>query len=189
MSYDPQHYRFCRQIPEGDDRERMICSDCGWIHYENPKIIVGAVATWQGRFLLCKRGIEPRQGYWTIPAGFMELRETAEQGAAREAWEEARTRLRIGSLLGLYSIPRAGQVHMIYRAEMLSSEFAAGSESLEVRLFTWEEIPWQDLAFLSNHWALKHFQEAREWTSFPPFGVPAADVATVACREQNCTRK
>ncbi len=174
--------RFCKQVPEGDDRERLICTDCGWIHYENPKIIVGAVATWDDRILLCRRGIEPRKGFWTIPAGFMELCETSEEGAAREAWEEAGVKLEVETLLGLYSIPRAGQVHMIYRARMLSPEFAAGIESLEVQLFRWEEIPWEDLAFLSNRWALHHYQQSREQQTFPPFGVPAEDQAIVAKR-------
>ncbi|MCA8982521.1 MAG: NUDIX hydrolase [Planctomycetaceae bacterium] len=182
MSNDCVNHRFCKQIPEGDDRERMICTDCGWIHYENPKIIVGAVATWEDRLLLCRRGIEPRKGYWTIPAGFMELCETAEQGAAREAWEEARARLKIGNLLGLYSIPRAAQVHMIYRARMLTPDFGPGPESLEVKLVAWEDIPWEDLAFLSNHWALRHFHLARDWDDFPPFSVPEEDVEKVAIR-------
>lgn len=177
---DEQPNKFCKQVPDGDDRERLVCGDCGWIHYENPKIIVGAVATWEDQLLLCRRAIEPRRGYWTIPAGFMELCETAEQGAAREAWEEARADLEIGALLGVYSIPRAHQVHMIYRAKMRTPEFAPGQESLEVKLVNWEDIPWDDLAFLSNHWALKHFDQAREWDRFPPFGVPEEDIPTVS---------
>ena len=180
MSQAGSEHRFCKRVPDGDDRERLICDDCGWIHYENPKIIVGVVATWEEKILLCRRGIEPRQGFWTIPAGFMELCETAEQGAAREAREEACAELEIDCLLGIYSIPRAGQVHLIYRGRMLTPDYAAGLESLDVGLFTWDEIPWSELAFLSNHWALNHFDQAREWTQFPPFGVPKADIATVA---------
>jgi len=182
MSQADSENRFCKRIPEGDDRERLICDDCGWIHYENPKIIVGVVATWEEKILLCRRAIEPRHGFWTIPAGFMELCETAEQGAAREAREEACVELEIDCLLGIYSIPRAGQVHLIYRGQMVSPDYAAGLESLDVALFAWEDIPWDELAFLSNHWALRHFDQAREWTSFPPFGVPPEDVATVATR-------
>ncbi|WP_296461651.1 NUDIX hydrolase [Rubinisphaera sp.] len=179
VSYHPPKH-FEKKIPAGDDRTRLVCNQCEWVHYENPKIIVGLVPIYKDKILLCNRAIDPRQGYWTIPAGFMELKETAEAGAKREAWEEARVQVEINALLGVYSIPRAGQVHLIYRAIMDKPEFAAGPESHDVRLFAWEEIPWDNLAFLSNHWALNHYYESREWDSFAPFGVPSEDVEEVA---------
>ena len=171
---------FCRQVPPGDDRERLVCNNCGWVHYENPKIIVGAVVTSGDKILLCKRAIEPRIGYWTIPAGFMELAETAEQGAAREAWEEANAKIEIDTLLAVYSIPRANQVHLIYRAALIGTDFAPGIESEEVRLFDWNEIPWNELAFISNRWALNQYDQSRTLQSFPAFGVPPEDVKTVS---------
>ncbi|TAN56951.1 MAG: NUDIX domain-containing protein, partial [Magnetospirillum sp.] len=106
-----------RTIPAGDDRERLVCGDCGFVLYDNPKIIVGAVCTWQDRYLLVRRAIEPRLGFWTMPIGYMELGETTEQGALREVWEEACARAEITGLLSVFSIPEISQVHMIYRAE------------------------------------------------------------------------
>ncbi|HZB92167.1 MAG TPA: NUDIX hydrolase, partial [Stellaceae bacterium] len=134
-------------IPEGDNRERMVCPDCGFINYENPKIVVGAVCLWQERVLLCRRAINPRRGFWTLPAGFLELQESTPAGAMREAWEEAQAKIVIDGLLAIYDIPRISQVQIIYRAHLEAPEFAAGAESLEVKLFTWDEIPWEDLAF------------------------------------------
>src|SRR5690606_12096122 len=117
VTYDPTAgYPFRRTVPPGDDRERHVCADCGWIHYVNPRIVVGSVCTYEGRFLLCRRDIEPRRGYWTLPAGFLEEGESAEAGAAREALEEANARLAIDALLGVYSIPRISQVQLMYRA-------------------------------------------------------------------------
>lgn len=154
---------FFRTVPDGDNRDRSVCQDCGYIDYHNPKIIVGAVATWhdgaEEKVLLCKRAIEPRIGYWTIPAGFMELNESTADGAARETWEEAQARINIDSLLGVYDIPHIGQVYMIYRAKMASRDFGPGEESLEVDLFSWDAIPWDDLAFPSVRWALKHYRD------------------------------
>ncbi len=142
-------------IPEGDNRTRLVCPDCGYIEYSNPKIVVGAVCLWQDRVLLCQRAIEPRLGRWTIPAGFMELGETTSEGAAREVWEEARARVVIEGLVGIYEIPRISQVHVIYRAPLSEAGFAPGEESLAVRLYAWSEIPWDDLAFPSVRWALE----------------------------------
>ena len=171
---------FRHKIPPGDDRERLVCSGCGWVHYENPKIIVGAVPIWKEQVLLCKRAIEPRRGYWTIPAGFMELNETAEQGAAREAWEEANAEIEIDTLLAVYSIPRANQVHLIFRAQLINPVFSPGIESEDVRLFHWSEIPWDDLAFISNRWALKQYKQSRDLKTFPAFGVPKEDIRAVS---------
>jgi ADP-ribose pyrophosphatase YjhB (NUDIX family) len=162
-----------RMIPEGDDRERLVCGDCGFVFYENPKVIVGAVCTWGDRYLLCKRAIEPRRGYWTMPVGYMELGETTEQGALREVWEEARASARIDGLLAVYSIPEISQVHMIYRARMLSPDFAAGPESLEVGLFRWDEVPWDDLAYPNVRWSMEYDREVRGRAEFPPRGRPA----------------
>lgn len=163
---------FVRRIPDGDNLERDVCARCGHIHYVNPKIVVGSVCSWHGRILLCRRAIEPRLGFWTIPAGYMEERETPAQGAAREAWEEALTRIEIDRLLAIYAVPRISQVQLIFRAKLSSAEFGAGSESLEVKLFAWEEIPWGELAFPSVLWALKHFQQTQNDSDFAPFGNP-----------------
>ncbi|MCZ8123459.1 MAG: NUDIX hydrolase [Magnetospirillum sp.] len=150
-----------RAVPDGDTRERLICGDCGFVHYDNPKIVVGAVAIWDERVLMCKRAIEPARGRWTIPAGYMELGETAEQGAAREALEEACARLEMGPLIGVYSIPRIGQVQLIYRARLVDGAFAAGTESLDAALYAWDEIPWDEIAFPTVRWALEDWRATR----------------------------
>ncbi|MBM3572884.1 MAG: NUDIX domain-containing protein [Alphaproteobacteria bacterium] len=163
-----------RKVPEGDSRERLVCADCGFINYVNPKIVVGAVCAWQDKILLCRRAINPRKGYWTLPAGFLEESETTEAGAQREAWEEARARIELDGVLGVYSIPRLSQVQIIYRAKLLSPEIAAGPESLDVGLFLWNDIPWPDIAFPSVHWALDHFRQSRDRSHFPARGNPVA---------------
>jgi ADP-ribose pyrophosphatase YjhB (NUDIX family) len=160
-----------RSVPEGDDRERLVCGDCGFILYENPKVIVGAVCTWEDRYLLVKRAIEPRLGTWTMPIGYMELNETTEQGALREVWEEARAVAEVDGLLAVFSFPQISQVHMIYRARMVSPEFAAGPESLDARLFTWDEIPWDGLAYANVRMALDYEREVRGRGGFPPIGL------------------
>lgn len=153
---------FVRQVPDGDSVERLVCAGCGFVHYENPKVVVGAVVTWEDRFLLCRRAIHPRRDFWTLPAGYMEMHETSAEGAMREAWEEAQARIAIDGLLAVYDIPRIGQVQLIYRARLNEPAFAAGPESLDVRLFAWDEIPWNQLAFPSVRWALHHHREARD---------------------------
>lgn len=160
------------QIPEGDDRLRLVCPDCGFIKYDNPKIVVGAICTWEDRILMCKRAIEPRLGYWTIPAGYLEINESTEEGALREAREEAGAELRLDALLAVYNIPRISQVQLIYRAELLSEAIFAGVESQEVGLFTADEIPWRDLAFPSVRWALTQYAEVKDTTVFAPFTNP-----------------
>lgn len=147
--------RFCstcgqpitQRVPDGDTRERDCCDSCGTIHYVNPRPVVGTVPAWKDQVLLCKRAIEPRLGYWTLPAGFMEIGETSGQGAVRETIEEAGARIALGPLYTMIDVPHAEQVHIFYRAQLLDLNFSAGVESLEVRLFTEAQIPWQDLAF------------------------------------------
>ncbi len=163
---------FEQKTPIGDDRERAVCATCGFIDYKNPKIVVGSVASWEGKILLCRRAIEPRKGFWTIPAGYLELHESAEEGALREAWEEARARLELDRLMAVYSVPRISQVQLMYRARLLSEETAAGPESLEVALFDWADVPWPELAFPSVGWALRHYREVLGKTDFPPFANP-----------------
>ena len=162
---------FVEKVPDGDNRTRLVCPDCGYIEYANPKIVVGAVCWWETSILLCKRAIGPSLGLWTIPAGFMELGETTSQGAAREVWEEAQTRVVIEDLVGLYEIPDINQVNIIYRAAMTSSDFAPGDESEAVGLFAWKDIPWEQLAFPSVRWSLERFHAGdgpSVFTALPP---------------------
>ncbi|KZD01891.1 NUDIX hydrolase [Oceanibaculum pacificum] len=160
------------RIPDGDNRPRLVCDECGFIHYENPKIVVGAVCLHEDKLLLCRRAIHPRRGYWTLPAGYLELNESTEAGAAREAREEALAEIAIDRLLAVYSIPRISQVQLIYRARLARPDFGVGEESLEVALFGWDDIPWDDIAFPSVHWALAHYRETAHLADFPPFGNP-----------------
>jgi ADP-ribose pyrophosphatase YjhB (NUDIX family) len=147
---------FTRRQPEGDTHSRHVCDHCGFINYQNPKIVVGSVVRHEGKILLCRRAIEPRRGFWTIPAGYLEMHETPEDGARREAREEAGAELALGGLLAVYTVPRLSQVQLIYRATLATGEYFAGEESLEVGLFGLDEIPWADIAFPTVHWALKH---------------------------------
>jgi ADP-ribose pyrophosphatase YjhB (NUDIX family) len=149
--------RVVLKVPEGDFLPRHVCDNCGTIHYQNPKLVVGSVPTWEGKILLCKRGIEPRLGFWTIPAGFMENDETLEAGAAREASEEARIDVEIGSLLLLANVTHARQVHVFFRSRMRTPDFGVTHESLEVKLVDERDIPWDLLAFPSTAAALRHF--------------------------------
>jgi len=157
-----------RAIPPGDDRERLTCPDCGFVAYENPKMVAGSVVSVDGRIMLCRRAIEPRHGYWTLPAGFLELHETPEEGAMREAWEEARAKIAIDALLAVYSVPRISQVQLIYRATLAEPGFEAGPESLEVALFDWADIPWDELAFPSVKWALDEYRTRLGQDVFAP---------------------
>jgi len=154
-------HRVVLKVPEGDFLPRHLCENCGVIHYLNPKVVVGSVPEYEGRILICRRGIEPRIGYWTIPAGFMENDETLEAGAAREAVEEARIQVEIGSLLLLANVTSARQVHVFFRSRMLTPHFATTHESTEVKLVEEREIPWDDLAFPSTEYALRRYVEDR----------------------------
>jgi ADP-ribose pyrophosphatase YjhB (NUDIX family) len=157
---------FSLKVPEGDNRSRRVCDSCGFVDYVNPRIVVGAVCTWEERVLLCRRAIEPRRGLWTVPAGFLEEGEAVEAGARREAWEEARAEIEIDGLLGVYSVPRISQVQMMFRARLVSPAVAAGEESLEVRLYEWSAIPWDILAFPTVVWALRDFDAVRGQSVF-----------------------
>ncbi|MDY6978951.1 MAG: NUDIX hydrolase [Pseudomonadota bacterium] len=157
------------RIPEGDNRLRYVCDQCQTIHYHNPKIVAGTLPVWEDKVLLCKRAIEPRYGTWTLPAGFMELGETMEQAALRESEEEACANVEIDHIYTLISLPHVNQVYVLYRARLLDLDFAAGEESLEVRLFDEAEIPWQELAFRTIHYTLERFFDDRRQGSFPVY--------------------
>jgi len=156
------------KVPEGDHLPRNVCPSCGTIHYENPRIVVGCVVEYEGLILLCRRAIEPRRGFWTFPAGFLENGETLEAGAARESQEEALARVTIDSLLAVVNIPEAHQVHIFFRAHMVDGEFGAGPESLESKLVTTAQIPWDEIAFPSTRFALERFLADRAMGSDRP---------------------
>jgi ADP-ribose pyrophosphatase YjhB (NUDIX family) len=146
---------FVRQIPEGDTKERDVCARCGFIDYHNPRIVTGAVVAHGGEVLLCRRAIEPQAGFWTLPAGFLEAHEQPEEGVLREVFEEARAQVVLLGLIGIYTVKRISQVQMFFRARFAGEpEFAAGDETLEAKLFAWEDIPWDEIAFPSVTWAL-----------------------------------
>ena len=149
-------------VPEGEHLPRHVCTQCRTIHYQNPKLVVGCVPDYQGRLLICRRAIEPRRGYWTVPAGFMENGETLQQAAARESQEEALADVEIGSLLTVVHVLHAHQVHVFFRAKLTSSAFGAGPESLDARLIDHRDIPWDELAFPSTRFALESFLADRE---------------------------
>lgn len=147
------------RTPPGDTLPRHVCDDCGEIHYVNPKIVVGAIPEWEDRILLCRRAIEPRLGYWTLPAGFMENAETTAAAAARETLEEACARIAVGEMFSLINVPHISQVHIVYRAQLLDLDFKPGEESLEVALFAEGEIPWNDIAFRTISLTLRRYYE------------------------------
>jgi ADP-ribose pyrophosphatase YjhB (NUDIX family) len=149
------------RVPPGDNRPRAVCTACGSIHYENPRIVVGCVPEWQGRILLCQRAIAPRRGFWTTPAGFFEIGETLQNAAARESLEEALIRVQIGSLLAITHVLHAAQVHITFRARMLDGEFGVGAETLQAGLYDESEIPWDQIAFPSISFALRCYFEDR----------------------------
>jgi ADP-ribose pyrophosphatase YjhB (NUDIX family) len=161
----PRAQKFCsqcgnvlaRRIPDDDNRVRDLCDHCGAIHYQNPRMVLGTVPMWGDQILLCRRAIEPRHGYWTLPAGFMELGETTEEGAARETREEAGATFTMGPLFSMIDIPHVDQVHIFYLATLTSDHFDPGPESLEAQLFSEADIPWDDLAFRSISTTLRLF--------------------------------
>ncbi|MDA7948110.1 MAG: NUDIX hydrolase [Hyphomicrobiaceae bacterium] len=170
---------FTRTVPDGDTHERDVCGKCGFIHYQNPKVVVGSVVQHDGKILLCRRAIEPRSGFWTIPAGYLELGETAAEGAMREAEEEACAEIVIDAVLAVYTIARIGQVQVMHTARLASPKFKPGPESTEVALFAWDDIPWDDLAFPSVHWVLNHFREVEGKGTFPAFTNPPGETGNM----------
>jgi ADP-ribose pyrophosphatase YjhB (NUDIX family) len=154
------------RIPEGDSRIRHVCPACGAIHYQNPRMIVGTLPVWNDEVLLCRRAIEPRHGYWTLPAGFMENGESATDGAIRETLEEASARVEVIAPYTMVSVPFIDQIHLLFRARLVDLDFAPGSESLEVRLFPERDIPWDALAFRSVALTLETFFRERRTGHF-----------------------
>ena len=155
-----------QRVPPGDTLPRWVCDNCGEIHYQNPKLVVGTIPEHEGKLLLCRRAIEPRYGYWTLPAGFMENDETAWQAALRETLEEAGATIEIGEPFSLISVPRVNQVHLFYRARLRNLEFKPGEETLEVALVEEAAIPWTDIAFRTVGLTLKLWLEDRRRGSF-----------------------
>lgn len=155
------------RVPAGDSRPRFLCEHCETVHYQNPRVVTGCLVTWHDRVLLCKRNIEPRRGYWTLPAGFLENGETAEAGAIRETWEEARARVEVDDLYTLFSLPHISQIYMFFRGRLVAPEYAAGEESQAVELFGEDEIPWDELAFPVVRQTLEHFFADRQRQEFP----------------------
>jgi len=178
-------FRFCKacgnaveyRVPPGDNAQRAVCTVCATVHYENPLNVVGTLPVWRDQVLLCRRAIEPRRGLWTLPAGFLELGETLEQGALRETQEEAGARVRLQGLYSLLSLARVGQVHLFYRAELTDTAFAPGEESLEVALFREDEIPWDTLAFRTVSQTLRWYFEDRRAGPDAQFALRVADIA------------
>jgi len=150
-----------RRIPPGDNLPRYVCDACSTIHYQNPRMVVGCIPEWEGRILLCRRAIEPRHGYWTLPAGFMENEETLAQAALRETLEEANARVELHDVYSVLSVPHVSQVHVFYRARLLDLDFRPGAESLEVRLFEEAEVPWDQLAFRTVTTTLRRYYADR----------------------------
>ena len=148
-------------IPPGDNRPRHCCRSCNTIHYQNPRMVLGTVPTWGEKVLLCKRAIEPRYGYWTLPAGFMENGESTAEGATRETIEEAGARIALGEPFSILDVPQVEQVHMFFRAALVDPDFDPGPESLEARLFSEDEIPWDSLAFRTVTLTLRWFFQDR----------------------------
>lgn len=157
--------KFCSQcgaavvfrVPEGDNRKRFLCESCGTIHYQNPRIITGCLAIWEDQVLLCKRSIQPRRGFWTLPAGFLENGETARAGAARETWEEAQAKVANTELYTMFSLPHISQIYLFYRAQLVDGVFAPGGETEAVSLFHEADVPWDELAFPVIRDTLQHY--------------------------------
>jgi len=146
-----------QRVPPGDTLPRWVCDQCGEIHYQNPRLVVGSIPEYQGKLLLCRRAIEPRYGYWTLPAGFMENAETTAQAALRETLEESGARIELGAPFSMISVPHVNQVHLFYLARVLELDFKPGEESLEVALWEEADIPWKQIAFRTVGLTLKHW--------------------------------
>ncbi len=166
---------FSRSVPPGGTHERDIRGTCGFVHYVNPKVVTGSIVRRDGLMPLCRRAIEPRRGFWTLPAGFMELGETVEAAARREAREEANAEIVIGRLFAVNTIPHLAQVQVMYLAHLAVPDVSAGPESLEVKFMGWDEIPWADLAFPSVRWALEQYRSVEVRSDFAPFSNPPGE--------------
>jgi ADP-ribose pyrophosphatase YjhB (NUDIX family) len=179
MSSRIRHCRRCgaaveRRVPADDNRERAVCPACDEIHYENPLNVVGTVPVWNDQVLLCRRAIEPRYGLWTLPAGFLELGESTSEGAMRETDEEAGARIELQGLFSMLNVVRVGQVHLFYRARMLDTSLNPGSETLEARLFSESQVPWEEIAFRTVRQTLElYFEDRRKGH----FAIHCADIA------------
>ena len=179
--FQPRSIKHCRACgspvhyvtPADDNRERATCTVCATVHYENPLNVVGTLPVWNDKVLLCRRNIEPRHGFWTLPAGFMELGETTEQGAIRETEEEAGARVELQGLYTLLNVARVGQLHLFYRARLLDTDFAPGPETIEAQLFSEAEVPWDELAFRTVRETLKHYFEDRRQGQY---GLHCSDI-------------
>lgn len=166
--------RYCSQcggsldfiVPDGDDRPRYACLSCGTIHYQNPKLVVGCIPVWEASILMCRRGIEPRRGYWTLPAGFLENGETAADGARRETLEE--TGAQVTDLVPylMVDIPHINQIYMMFRSRLQRPEFHPTRESSEVTLMTETDIPWNEIAFKVVQKTLHHYFQDRPTGAF-----------------------
>ncbi len=156
-----------KRIPDGDDRPRYVCNGCDVVHYQNPKMVVGIVASQEHKVLMCRRAIEPRKGFWTLPAGFMENGETTMAGAIRETWEEAYAKVDSPTLYRMFELPYINQVYIFYRAKLLDGKYSAGPESLDVQLFSEDQIPWSEIAFpIVTEILHEHFDDTRK-NEFP----------------------
>ena len=156
-----------QEIPTGDNRPRHVCINCKTIHYQNPKIVAGTLPVYKGKILLCKRAIEPRLGFWTLPAGFMENQETTSEAALRETWEEAEAEVKLDGLYTVMDIPHIDQVHIFFRATIIDGKFGVGDESLETKLFSPEEIPWNEISFPTVFQTLKQYLLDKPKNKFP----------------------
>ncbi len=172
----PKAIKFCSacgsdridlRVPDGDNLPRFVCGTCGVIHYQNPKVVVGCLPEWEDQVLLCRRAIEPRRGLWTLPAGFLENGETVAAGAVRETLEEASARVEVGELYTMISLPQISQIYMMFRARLVDLDFGPGPESLEVRLFREDDIPWEEMAFRTIGRTLRNYFLDRKLGAFP----------------------
>jgi ADP-ribose pyrophosphatase YjhB (NUDIX family) len=168
----PHTPEFKKRRPDGDLLERDVCERCGFVDYQNPKVVVGSAVLHGSKILMCKRAIEPRKGYWTLPAGYLELYETTEEGARREAMEEACAKIEIDRVLAVFSLAHISQIQVLYRAKLIDPNVAAGPESEEVALFEWDEIPWKEIAFPSVIWTLAALKTNWDRNDFPPAHNP-----------------
>jgi len=159
--------RLVFRVPDGDTLPRFVCAACGTIHYQNPKVVVGCLAVWEGRVLLCKRAIEPRHGLWTLPAGFLENGESLADGAMRETLEEANARVTLDDLYTVISLPQINQIYVMFRARLDDLGFGPGTESLEVRLYDEADVPWEQLAFRTITRTLRNYFLDRREGAFP----------------------